>query len=296
MTTVTHHGSRRASTAEQRGADQRLVGDRVGELAEVGDQPAARAMSPSTRSVIAATVNDPHAATRHAASCPPSCSSRTGNTGTSAAAARSTRWRCSRARRALAAGRRRQAGRRSRCRDQVDALDGRTTRARDESARTVRRAASAASMPSTSGPWWAAAAHPAPSSSSSSTRTTTCSPTRSSARWAVSSSTSWLMRAGPASAILVGELAVAGRRPRCRPRRSTRRRRPHPAGRRPGTPRARPRRPRSHRGTRRSRSSGSRPRGQRADLLEQLEERVRATEPAHPPQHGRPACWNDRSK
>ena len=50
-------------------------------------------------------------------------------------------------------------------------------------------------LPSTSGPWWAARPSAVPAEwSTSSTSTSTTSPTRSSARWAISSSVSVVTR------------------------------------------------------------------------------------------------------
>ena len=69
--------------ADQRRADQRLVGDRVDDLADVGDQAAAAgelAVEPVGQRGDAKTTV---AATRQPPWCPPSCSSSTAKTGTS---------------------------------------------------------------------------------------------------------------------------------------------------------------------------------------------------------------------
>ena len=109
--------------------------------------------------------------------------------------------------------------------------------------------------PSTSGPW--CAARPTTSSVAVVVRRPPrpaprrVSPMRSSARWRFSSSTRAVEPRDPLGDDVLGQLAVVGSRPRCRPRRSSRTRRRRRAAPRRGTPRARRGRPRSRRGSRR---------------------------------------------
>ena len=77
---------------------------------------------------------------------------------------------------------------------------------------------------------WCAARPSTPSPSTDSTSTSTIEPTRSSARWLHSCSASALSRSYRRAIVAGASPCRAGRRPRCRPRRCSRRRRSRPAG------------------------------------------------------------------
>ena len=233
---VTHHGSSPSSDRPISAVpDQRLVGDRVGHLAEVGDQVAAAgqlAVEP-----VGDRRDGEHASATIRHRVPSSRNSSQTNNGTSTSrrtvrtfAMLSTVPACGRrppADRVVAGTRpscarpRRRRGRRPRRRRRACHETRPTSADRSSTCAGV-------TSPSTSGAW--CAARPSSRRSVGSTSTSTTSPTRSSARWAVSSS---------ASAVSVGDPARRSRRrracrrsrpPRCRPRRSSRTRRSRPAG------------------------------------------------------------------
>ena len=254
MTTVTHHGSSSSS-------DSPISAAPISALSAIGSailpksvtSPRLRASSPSTRSVTEASDEDREgAATRHAVSSPSSWNSddeedrhehqpqhrqRVGDVP-----------RARRAARGASGGSR--PGSTSATRSTPSLADHRGGDDLPDATARRRRAAGCCRRPPGPG------ARPGPrqspaSASTSSTSTSTVSPIRSSARWA----TQLLGQPGDALDALVhdvlGRACRAAWPPRCRPRRSSRRRRPRRAGPRPGTARARRGRPRSRRGSRR---------------------------------------------